>query len=107
MGRYEWTPAMVREISGFGGAYEAWCRRALVAALNWIDEQPERPFTPWVQQQGELNADARELADALDVEYGAVLSLAMFAAICNAVCWIRKHGWDRYVAEKSRPVGAA
>lgn len=36
----EWSEDM-GEISGFGGSYEAGCRAAVLAGIDWIDEHPE------------------------------------------------------------------
>ena len=40
MTKYTFTPDM-NEISGFGGDYEACCRRMLSAALEWLDAHPK------------------------------------------------------------------
>lgn len=66
--KYQFTPAM-REISGFGGAYEECCRRMLAAALDWLDAHPEaepkyRGYEGFYGLISEENADAKALSKA-------------------------------------------
>lgn len=103
-----WTAEM-GEISGFGGTYEDGCRTMVLAGLDWLDGHPtaDPKFHGFTDVYGVLvddNDDAKALSkamvDAADAKYpdGGVTG-AMHQACVQHVLFVRKHGWDRYVAD--------
>lgn len=103
--KYEFTPAM-DEISGFGGGYEATCRRMLRQALEWCDANPKAAkrltYKTFANIYGIYEAENRE-ARALDSamtrgtdETGGVTG-AMHQAVVSHVLWIMGHSWDSYI----------
>ena len=112
---YEFTPEM-GEISGFGGGYEEACRAMLKIGLGFWDRMEDRkldgpPFDPKFRGfEGiyglldEDNDDAKALSkavvDAAETLGGA--TGAMHQAVISSIFWIRKNGWDAYVAEMSK-----
>lgn len=102
MSKYQYTDDM-KEISGFGGGYEAACRAMVVAGLEHLDAHPEsRPkFHGYDGVFGlvvEDNADAKALSDAV-VKACDDCSGAMHQAAISHILWIRSNGWERYCAE--------
>lgn len=102
--RYRWRPGM-REISGFGGGYEATCRRMLRAGLQWLDAHPGaapqfRGFVGVVGVCIDDNDDAKALTAAL-VAAGPDCTSAMHQAVVQACLYVRANGWDAYVARMS------
>ena len=104
---YDFTPTM-GEISGFGGGYEACCRAMLKAGLEWFDAHPaaDPHYQGFKNIYGvilEDNDDAKALSDAVVKGAGGDCTGAMHQAVVSAIFYIRKHGWDAYVAEMSKP----
>lgn len=110
---YEFTDDM-REISGFGGDYEAACRAMVVAGVEWFDEHPDaEPKFKKLRGQTESgeeirfhggkfpdNDDAEALCDAMNEAAkaaGGGASGAMMEYCTNHVGFVREHGWDEYV----------
>lgn len=108
MSKYQFNENM-KEISGFGGEYEAMCRKMLVAALEWLDANPEASpqYKGYKDVYGVLaddNADAKALSKAAtSVTEGA--TGAMHQAVITHALFIRKNGWEKYVAEMTHPRG--
>ncbi len=101
----EWVEGM-GEISGFGGGYEQACRQMLRQGLKWFDEHPDaKPeFQGFKQVYGlvtEENKDAEALSAAVCA--GVEPTGAMHQAVISHLFWIRRVGWDAYVAEMSKP----
>jgi hypothetical protein len=99
-----WTEDM-REISGFGGAYERCCREMVRAGLKWFDEHPDaKPqFKGYRGVVGLLmddNDDAKALSKAVcePAEANGGATGAMHQAAVGHVLLIRKQGWAAYVA---------
>jgi hypothetical protein len=97
---YEFTPEM-REISGFGGAYEDMCRKMVVAGLEWFDAHPNADphYHGYKNIYGiidDCNEDAKELDKAI---FGICPDCtgAMHQATVSHVLWIHGHSWDEYV----------
>lgn len=106
-GKYKFTQEM-GEISGFGGWYEQTCRNMLAAALRWFDENPEgNPvFQGFEGVMGlciEDNEDAKALTKAIGDAANGDFSGAMHQAVVRSAFYVKKHGWDAYVAEMSKP----
>lgn len=106
--KYEWLPQM-GEISGFGGTYEDACRIMVRAGCEWLDAHPaaDPQFRGYRGVYGVLSQDnddaaalSRAMVAAADAKYpdGGVTG-AMHQATVSHVLFIRKNGWDRYVAE--------
>jgi len=102
----------MQEISGFGGNYEACCRRMLAAALEWLDANPQADpqFSGYKNIYGvinEDNEDAKALSRAaLDGagEYGP--SGAQHQAVITTALWIKANGWwPAYVKQMTHPEG--
>lgn len=104
--KYAWRPGM-GEISGFGGGYEQACRRMLRAGLAWLDAHPTAD--PKISTSNSVygiiredNVDAKELSAVVgNAEDGC--TGAMHQAVMSSLLFIRKHGWEKYVEEMSRP----
>lgn len=104
MSKYIFTDDM-REISGFGGGYEACCRRMVVAGLEWCDAHPqaEPKFHGYQGIYGvisEDNEDAKQLTAAVIAAAepeGA--TGAMHQATIGHILGIRRVGWDAYVKD--------
>lgn len=116
---YEFTKGM-REISGFGGSYEAGCRAMVKSGMEFLDANPGcNPV--YKGSKGiyglilEDNDDAKALTNAVmnapfinpDTgkqttvrEYGA--TGAMHQAAISHCLFIRKKGWSKYVEEMSK-----
>ena len=103
MSKYQYTDDM-KEISGFGGGYEATCRAMVVAGLEHLDQHPaEDPqFHGYKGVYGvitEDNAAAKALSDVVVKASNGDCTGAMRQAAISHVLWIRKNGWNRYCAE--------
>jgi hypothetical protein len=83
--RYPWRDGM-REISGFGGAYEAACRTMMYAGLLWLQSNPKT-------EARTTNRDAFEKA-ILRAEPGC--SGAMFGAAANHALFIHEKGYEEW-----------
>lgn len=97
----------MREISGFGGGYEATCRAMVVAGLEWFDAHPEaKPvFKQYENITGicsEENQDAKDLTEAIIKPSEGDCTGAMHQACVNHVLGIRTYGWDKYVTDMRR-----
>lgn len=108
MTKYQFNDDM-KEISGFGGAYEGECRKMLAAALEWLDANPEADpqFRGYKGVYGVLsddNEDAKALSKAAtSVTEGA--TGAMHQAVMTHAMFVKANGWDKYVAEMTHPRG--
>lgn len=103
---YEFTNEM-GEISGFGGGYEACCRKMLKAALEWFDANPdaEPEFRSYEGVYGVLppnNEKAEELSKAVIEASGNDCTGAMHQAVIQSAFWILQNGWEKYVEVMSR-----
>lgn len=105
----EYTPEM-GEISGFGGGYEAICRKMVLAGVNWLEANPTAD-PKFLGHRGvyglllEDNEDAKALSKAMTaVEVtGGDCTGAMHHATVSHVLFIKTHGWDKYVEEMTKP----
>lgn len=111
MSKYVFTDEMA-EISGFGGNYEAACRRMIVAGLEWLDSHPEADpkFHGYKDVFGILtedNDDAKALSNAITKDEPDITG-AMHQAAIQHIIWIKKNnkegksGWERYVEVKTK-----
>lgn len=94
------------EISGFGGEYEAACRRMLLAGAEWITAHPQATLSarelsgvygivfPNTDETKELMAC---IADACGTGPSGP-SGAMMHCVTQHLLFIKKHGWDAYCA---------
>jgi hypothetical protein len=108
----------MREISGFGGGYEAACRAMVLAGLAWFDAHPDAdPHFKGMSNIFGLILEDNDQAKALTE---AVLNApviaddgrhtlarheatgAMHHAAINHIFAARRLGWDRYCAEMRR-----
>lgn len=110
-GKYKFTKDM-NEISGFGGGYEAACRRMVLAGVQWLDAHPEADpqFHGYKGVYGvvtEDNQDAKDLTEAVVAGSGGDCTGAMHQAAISHVLFIKRNGWDKYVAELTHPQGEA
>ncbi len=105
---YEFTNEM-GEISGFGGGYEAACRQMLRQALEWWDAHPDadpqyQGFRNVFGLVADTNDDARALDKAMMANVEGGPTGAMHQAVLGHTFFIRKNGWEAYVAEMSKDV---
>lgn len=102
----EYTP-MMGEISGFGGGYEAACRKMVLAGLDWLDAHPDADpkFHGYKGVYGIINEDNDDAKALTNAIVGAVENCtgAMHQAAVTHVLFVRKSGWDTYVQEMSKP----
>lgn len=87
---HPWREGM-REISGFGGGYEAACRTMMYAGLLWLQEHPEADYRG-------AERDAFEKA-ILRIEPGC--SGAMFGAAASHAAFIKENGYEAWAARMS------
>ena len=105
---HEWKEEM-GEISGFGGDYEKLCRDMVLRGVAWLEENPtaDPAFREVKSVFGIIedgNDDATAMAKAIlgeDEPTGA-----MMHACVRQVLYVKLHGWDKYVAERSKPAPA-
>lgn len=105
--KYTWGPGM-REVSGFGGSYEAACQAMVKAGCEWLDEHPEADpqFKGWKGIYGiieETNDDAEALTKVVIDAAGGDATGAMHQATISSVLFIHSHSWEEFVALKSGP----
>jgi hypothetical protein len=94
------------EISGFGGSYEATCRKMLKSGLKWLDVHPEADpvFHGYKGIYGicvEDNEDAKALSKAIIDASNNDATGAMHQAVISSILWIKKNSWKEYVAKMS------
>jgi len=94
------------EISGFGGSYEATCRKMLLNAVKYFEEHPDcNPiFKGFEGVYGLMmadNEDAKALNEAIMEGIDDATGMMHEAVVISAL-YIKKHGWDKYVDEMSR-----
>lgn len=84
-----------REISGFGGSYEAGCRRMVVAGYHWLIAHPEKKpsFSPFGQA---LNKDAEDLKKVMESAEPTSSGAALLTCMSH-VLYAFKVGWPRYI----------
>ncbi len=87
---HPWRDGM-RELSGFGGGYEAACRTMMYAGLLWLREHPEADYRG-------ADRDAFEKA-ILRAEPGC--SGAMFGAAASHAAFIKENGYEAWAARMS------
>jgi len=102
MNKYEFEDGMA-EISGFGGSYEAACRKMIETGLNWFDEHPnaDPQFVAYTGIYGIIDAaneDAKELSKVV-LESVDDCTGAMYQATISHIMHIHKVGWETYVRE--------
>ena len=110
MTQYQFNDNM-DEISGFGGEYEATCRKMLTAALEWLDVHPDAnpQFSGFKGIYGVIkddNGDGEALSNAAIAgagEFGP--TGAMHQAVISAALWIKTNGWNAYVKAMTHPEG--
>ena len=96
----EWTEDM-GEISGFGGGYEATCRKMVLAGMQWIDEHPQADpqFYGYEGVYGILeedNAEAKTLSRVVVEASGNDCTGAMHQACIGHVLAYKRLGWEEY-----------
>ena len=82
---YRFTRGMA-QITGMGGRYEADCRGAVVAALEYLDAHPKAA------------AKGRRVLSAM-LAGDRDMTECMYGAAVRTVIWIREHGWEAYKRE--------
>lgn len=111
--KYVWTDDM-REISGFGGGYEATCRAMVVAGLEWFDALPKDTAEPTFKQFKNIvgvisasNPNAKAMQAAMLKAPGADgCTGAMMQFSVHHVMKALELGWSAYV-EKMRELKRA
>lgn len=83
----------MREISGFGGGYEAGCRAMLLAGGLWADLNREQALAITSQFDVPKALD-NAMCDA--AEPGGATG-AMFAACLSHILYVLRHGWEPWV----------
>lgn len=102
----EWKPEMVREVSGFGGAYENACRAMVVAGVAWLQAHPEAEFLRKVENEAAVTWERTAACDELEAAIAMACpdcTGAMMGAAVQVVRWVQLNGWEAYVAFMSEP----
>lgn len=95
MVKYRFEKTM-REISGFGGDYEAECRKMLRRGLLWLDEHPGADIR--YNNGSVFSPSNQETADLEEVVTGNSLpSGAMLGTVLVHLYWIHTHSWKEYM----------
>lgn len=107
MSKYVYTKEM-SEISGFGGGYESACRAMVVAGLEWCDKNPDCDLSYKTLKNvygltSDESPDMKTVQDEMLKAAGGDCTGAMMQACMSHLMFIRKNGWDKYVAEMSKP----
>lgn len=106
MSKYKFEEGM-RQISGFGGGYEATCQNMVIAGLEWFDknQNADPKFKGWKDIVGvidEDNEDAKALSKIVIDAAGGDCTGAMHQFTISHILWIHNHSWEEYVAEMKR-----
>jgi hypothetical protein len=99
--KYKWSAEM-REISGFGGGYEATCRAMVSAGMEWFEKNPnaDPKFHGFEGITGiidEDNEDAKQLTKAVIAASAGDCTGAMHQFSIGHVLMAKKLGWENYV----------
>lgn len=89
--RHPWRDGM-RELSGFGGGYEAACRTMMYAGLLWLNEHPEADAR---------HADRDRFEKAI-LRAEPTCSGAMFGAAASHALFIKENGYEAWAAKMSK-----
>jgi hypothetical protein len=98
--KYQWTDDM-REISGFGGGYEATCRAMVSAGMEWFDTHPDAnpEFHTYQNITGlcmEDNKDAKDLSEAIVAVTAGDCTGAMHEYSIWHILKAHREGWSEY-----------
>jgi len=97
----------MREISGFGGAYEETCKHMLLNGIEFMRTHPENKFRfkGFKDVFGLCisdNEDAKLLEDAIMKDIDNATG-AMFQAVINHLLYIQANGWNKYKEMMDKP----
>lgn len=97
---YKYTDDM-REISGFGGAYEEACRQMVIAGMQWFDLNPKASvsFKEYENVTGltfDETDDCKALQKHMNAAIGDSASGAMMHYCLSHVLGAQKIGWEEY-----------
>lgn len=100
---YQFTNKMA-EISGFGGKYENYCRKMVIAGINWCNEHPKANLShkEYKHIYGLTTAESPDTKLMQEVIFKAVDNKQtnfMEQATLGHIMFIYKNGWDKYVKE--------
>lgn len=90
-------PEGCREISGFGGSYEAACRMMVIAGIRWIEAHPSANLV-YNGYYSDNSTDMQKLEKHI-LELVPDCSGAMLGASLSHIIFAYKHGWAGYIAE--------
>lgn len=106
MSKYQFTDKM-GELSGFGGGYEAACRRMVIKGVEWLDEHKHADLSVSALKNtfGFVSPDS---SDAKDLEKAFTkdeddLTGAMVHQAWLHLLFIQKNGWKKYVEKMEEP----
>jgi hypothetical protein len=85
----------MREISGFGGGYEASCRAMLKAGGEWADAHPDAIDWTIITRVSNLPQEMQDVMIAAAEPGGA--TGAMFGTVGSHICWVLRHSWEEWV----------
>ncbi len=110
-----WPDEVTREVSGFGGSYEAGCRAMIMAGFNWIDANPDaspqyRGFKGVFGLVTDSNPDATKLDEAIlnakvitedgkEARAGDECTGAMHHAAVKHCLFYKANGWEKWKQE--------
>ena len=101
-GEFDWTG--LPEISGFGGGYEAACRKMVRAGAEWLRAHPDAKIKadriegvyPDIWNP---SPDLAAMQDAMAEAVGNDCTGAMVCAATHHAICIHKIGWEKYAEE--------
>jgi hypothetical protein len=80
--------------------YEIACQTMVVRGMNYIDEHPEMKFI-LMETKDCFDKKIMELTNAMT--YGIEPSGAMVGITTTHLYYAQKHGWEKYIAEITKP----
>lgn len=98
----------MNEISGFGGSYEAACRKMVIAALEWLDIHTDADlrYKKYKNVYGlttDESEDLKKMQSYMMNQIGGDCTGAMMQASLSHIMFVKKNGWEKYVKMMSDP----
>jgi hypothetical protein len=96
----DWYSDMTREISGFGGGYEATCRKMVIQGARWLADNPQASpklhgfkgiYGICVAENDDAKSFEKAMMDGVDDCTGA-----MHQACVGHAIQAHRIGWDNY-----------
>ena len=107
MAEYKYTDKC-NEISGFGGVYEAFCRKMVITGMEYLDNNPDAKITfkTYKNIYGvtfDESKDCEEMQKLMVEATGGDCTGAMMQACLQHIKYAQINGWDKYISEMEKP----